>query len=51
MMHKIDESVEFLSKYSLEAILSGIIEMQILLYRRGVDSLIPASEYYAANAF
>lgn len=49
-MHNTDEIVEFLSKYSLEDILSGIIEMQMLLYGQGVDSLIPASEYYAANA-
>lgn len=45
-----DEIVEFLSQYSLEDVLSGIIEMQMLLYGHGVDSLIPASEYYAANA-
>jgi len=50
-MHNTDEIVEFLSKYSLEDILSGIIEMQMLLYGQGVDSLIPASEYYAVNAF
>ena len=30
--------------------MSGIIEMQILLYGNGVDSLIPASEYLATNA-
>lgn len=45
-----DEIVEFLSHYSLENALSGIIEMQLLLYGHGVDSLIPASEYFAANA-
>jgi hypothetical protein len=39
-----DEIVEFLSQYSLEDVLSGIIEMQMLLYGHGVDSLIPASE-------
>lgn len=50
-MHNTEGIVEFLSKYSLEDILSGIIEMQMLLYGRGVDPLIPDSEYYAANAF
>lgn len=50
-MHNTDDIVEFVSKHSLEDILSGIIEMQMLLYGRGVDLLIPASEYYAANAF
>lgn len=49
-MSKTDEIVEFLSKYSLEDVLSGIIEMQMLLYGHGVDSLIPASEYFATNA-
>lgn len=49
-MYNTDDIVEFLSRYSLEDILSGIIEMQLLLYGHGVDSLIPASEYYAANA-
>lgn len=49
-MSKTDEVVEFLSKYSLEDILSGIIEMQMLLYGRDVDSLISASEYFATNA-
>ena len=33
-----------------ENVLSGIIEMQFLLFGHGVDSLIPASEYFAANA-
>lgn len=47
---KTDEIVEFLSHYSLENVLSGIIEMQMLLYGHGVDSLISASEYFAANA-
>jgi len=49
-MSKTDEVVEFLSKYSLEDVLSGIIEMQMLLYGHGVDSLISASEYFATNA-
>lgn len=49
-MRRTNEVVEFLSKYSLEDILSGIIEMQMLLYGHGVDSLIPASEYFATNA-
>ncbi|MFR7655139.1 hypothetical protein [Monoglobus pectinilyticus] len=34
----------------MEDVLSGIIEMQMLLYGDGVDSLIPASEYFATNA-
>lgn len=50
-MHNADEIVEFLSKYSLEDILSGIIEMHMLLYGQGVDLLIHASKYYATNAF
>lgn len=45
-----DEIIDFLSTYSLEDSLSGIIEMQMLLYGHGVDSLIAASEYFAANA-
>lgn len=49
-MSKTDEIVEFLSQYSLEDVMSGIIEMQMLLYGKGVDSLISASEYLAANA-
>lgn len=49
-MSKTDEIVEFLSKYSLEEVLSGIIERQMLLYGHGVDSLISASEYFATNA-
>ncbi len=49
-MSNTDEIVEFLSQYSLEDVMSGIIEMQMLLYGNGVDSLIPASEYLAANA-
>lgn len=49
-MSKTNEVIEFLSKYSLEDVMSGIIEMQMLLYGHGVDSLIPASEYFATNA-
>lgn len=45
-----DKIVEFLSQYSLEDALSGIIEMQMLLYGHGVDSLISASEYFSTNA-
>ena len=49
-MTNTDEAVKYLSQYSLEDVLSGIIEMQMQLYGDGVDSLIPASEYFAANA-
>lgn len=49
-MSNTDEIVDFLSQYSLEDVLSGIIEMQMLLYGHGVDSLISASEYFASNA-
>lgn len=42
--------LEFLSNYSLEDSLSGIIEMQMSLYGQGIDSLISASEYLATNA-
>lgn len=46
-----DENVErFLEQYSLEDILSGVIEMQMLLYGRGEDALIAGSEYLATNA-
>jgi hypothetical protein len=38
-----------MSQYSLESVLSGIIEMQMLLYGHD-DTFIPASEYLAANA-
>lgn len=44
-----DEVNGFLSQYSLESILSGIIEMQMLLYGHD-DTFIPATEYLAANA-
>lgn len=44
-----DEIIRFMSQYSLESILSGIIEMQMLLYGRD-DMFIPAAEYLAANA-
>lgn len=44
-----DEVIEFLSQYSLESVLSGIIEMQMLLYGHD-DTFIPASEYLAANS-
>lgn len=47
-----DENVErFLEQYSLEDILSGVIEMQMLLYGKGEDALIAGSEYLATNAF
>lgn len=49
-MESTDEIVDFLSQYSLEDILSGVIEMQLLLYGRGVDSMIAASEFFATNA-
>lgn len=45
-----DNIVDFLSQYSLEDVMSGVIEMQMLMYGKGVDSLIPASEYFATNA-
>lgn len=46
-----DENVEkFLEQYSLENILSGVIEMQMLLYGKGEDALIAGSEYLATNA-
>ena len=44
-----DDVVEFMSHYSLESVLSGIIEMQMLLYGHD-DKFIPASEYLATNA-
>ncbi len=44
-----DELVEFLAQYSLESVLSGIIEMQMLLYGHD-DTFIPATEYLATNA-
>lgn len=44
-----DEVNDFLSQYSLESVLSGIIEMQMLLYGHD-DTFIPAAEYLAANA-
>lgn len=46
---KTDDVVEFMSHYSLESVLSGIIEMQMLLYGHD-DKFIPASEYLATNA-
>lgn len=45
-----DEILDFLSQYSLEDSLSGVIEMQWLLYGHGVDSMIAASEFFATNA-
>lgn len=44
-----DEVVQFMSQYSLEEVLSGIIELQMLLYGHD-DTFIPASEYLAVNA-
>lgn len=44
-----DEVVQFMSQYSLEEVLSGIIELQKLLYGHD-DTFIPASEYLAVNA-
>lgn len=44
-----DEVIQFMSQYSLEEVLSGIIELQMLLYGHN-DTFIPASEYLAANA-
>lgn len=44
-----NEVVDFLSQYSLESVLSGIIEMQILLCGHD-DTFIPAAEYLATNA-
>lgn len=44
-----DDLIQFMSQYSLESVLSGIIEMQMLLYGHD-DTFIPASEYLAANA-
>lgn len=44
-----DDMVQFMSQYSLESVLSGIIEMQMLLYGHD-DTFIPAAEYLAANA-
>lgn len=46
---KTDDMIEFMSHYSLESVLSGIIEMQMLLYGHD-DKFIPASEYLATNA-
>lgn len=46
---KTDDVIEFMSHYSLESVLSGIIEMQMLLYGHD-DKFIPASEYLATNA-
>ena len=43
-----DDLIQFMSQYSLESVLSGIIEMQMLLYGHD-DTFIPASEYLAAN--
>ena len=43
-----DDMIQFMSQYSLESVLSGIIEMQMLLYGHD-DTFIPASEYLAAN--
>lgn len=44
-----NELVDFLGQYSLESVLSGIIEMQMLLYGHD-DTFIPAAEYLATNA-
>ena len=44
-----DEVIQFMSQYSLEKVLSGIIELQMLLYGHD-DTFIPASEYLAVNA-
>lgn len=44
-----DEVIQFMSQYSLEDVLSGIIELQMLLYGHD-DIFIPASEYLAVNA-
>lgn len=41
-----DEVIQFMSQYSLEDVLSGIIELQMLLYGHD-DTFIPASEYLA----
>lgn len=46
---KTDDVVEFMSHYSLESVLSAIIEMQMPLYSYA-DKFIPASEYLATNA-
>ena len=46
---KTDEVIQFMSQYSLEEVLSGIIELQMLLYGHD-DTFIPASEYLAVNA-
>ncbi len=35
-----DDMIQFMSQYSLESVLSGIIEMQMLLYRHD-DTFIP----------
>ena len=39
-----DEVIQFMAQYSLEDVLSGIIELQMLLYGHD-DTFIPASEY------
>ena len=44
-----DEVIQFMAQYSLEDVLSGIIELQMLLYGHD-DTFIPASEYLAVNA-
>ena len=44
-----NEVIQFMSQYSLEEVLSGIIELQMLLYGYD-DTFIPASEYLASNA-
>ncbi|MDD4111888.1 MAG: hypothetical protein PHC56_02520 [Herbinix sp.] len=44
-----DDVIQFMSQYSLESVLSGIIEMQMLIYGHD-DTFIPATEYLAANA-
>lgn len=49
-MKKTNGILDYISQFSLEDVLSGIIEMQILLYGSDVDSLLPASEYLATNA-
>ncbi len=44
-----DEMIQFMAQYSLEDVLSGIIELQMLLYGHD-DTFIPAAEYLATNA-
>lgn len=44
-----NDVIQFMSQYSLESVLSGIIEMQMLLYGHD-DTFIPALEHLATNA-